>query len=146
MDQSVKTSAAKTSAAKSHADRIQHVTSASGVEAWLVEDYTVPIITVEGLIEGGASQDPSGKPGVLNLLMGLLDEGAGPYDATAFQERLDDYAIEMSFGADRDHASLHLRSLARHKDEAFAMLGLALNKALLDAPSIERVRAQIMAG
>ena len=78
--------------------------------------------------------------------MGLLDEGAGPYDATAFQERLDDYAIEMSFGADRDHASLHLRSLARHKDEAFAMLGLALNKALLDAPSIERVRAQIMAG
>ena len=52
----------------------------------------------------------------------------------------------MSFGADRDHASLHLRSLARHKDEAFAMLGLALNKALLDAPSIERVRAQIMAG
>ena len=146
MDQSVKTSAAKTSAAKSHADRIQHVTSASGVEAWLVEDYTVPIITVEGLIEGGASQDPSGKPGVLNLLMGLLEEGAGPYDATAFQERLDDYAIEMSFGADRDHASLHLRSLARHKDEAFAMLGLALNKALLDAPSIERVRAQIMAG
>ena len=81
MDQSVKTSAAKTSAAKSHANRIQLVTSASGVEAWLVEDYTVPIITVEGLIEGGASQDPSGKPGVLNLLMGLLDEGAGPYDA-----------------------------------------------------------------
>ena len=136
----------KTQAAKSHAERIQRVTSAKGVEAWLVEDYTVPIITLEGLIEGGASQDPSGKPGVLNMLMGLLDEGAGPYDATAFQERLDDYAIEMSFGADRDHASLHLRSLARHKDEAFAMLRLALNEALLDTQSIERVRAQVLAG
>ena len=132
--------------AKTHADRIQHVVSPSGVEAWLVEDYTVPIVTLEGLIGGGAVQDPAGKPGVLNMLMGLLDEGAGPYDATAFQERLDDYAIEMSFGADRDHASLHLRTLARHKDEAFAMLRHALNEALLDANAIERVRAQVLAG
>ena len=146
MDQSVKNQAAKSPVAKSHAERIQRVVSAQGVEAWLVEDYTVPIITLEGLIQGGASQDPSGKPGVLNLLMGLLDEGAGPYDATAFQERLDDFAIEMSFGADRDHASLHMRSLARHKDEAFAMLRLALNEALLDAQSVERVRAQVLAG
>jgi zinc protease len=52
----------------------------------------------------------------------------------------------MSFGADRDHASLHLRSLARHKDEAFSMLRLALNEALLDSQSIERVRAQVLAG
>ena len=137
---------AKTKPAKSHADRIQHVVSASGVRAWLVEDYTVPIVTLEGLIGGGAAQDPAGKPGVLNMLMGLLDEGAGPYDATAFQERLDDYAIEMSFGADRDHASLHMRTLARHKNEAFAMLRLALNEALLDSASIERVRAQVLAG
>ena len=136
----------KTTPRKTHADRIQHVVSPSGVEAWLVEDYTVPIITLEGLIGGGAAQDPAGKPGVLNMVMGLLDEGAGPYDATAFQERLDDHAIEMSFGADRDHASLHLRTLARHKDEAFSMLRLALNEALLDEASIERVRAQVLAG
>lgn len=136
----------KTTPRKTHADRIQHVVSPSGVEAWLVEDYTVPIITLEGLIGGGAAQDPAGKPGVLNMVMGLLDEGAGPYDATAFQERLDDHAIEMSFGADRDHASLHLRTLARHKDEAFSMLRLALNEALLDAASIERVRSQVLAG
>lgn len=137
---------AKTKPAKSHADRIQHVVSASGVSAWLVEDYTVPIVTLESLIGGGAAQDPAGKPGVLNMLMGLLDEGAGPYDATAFQERLDDYAIEMSFGADRDHASLHMRTLARHKNEAFSMLRLVLNEALLDGASIERVRAQMLAG
>ena len=135
-----------THALKSYAERIQPVVSKSGVTAWLVEDYTVPIITLEGLIGGGATQDPQGKPGALNMLMGLLDEGAGPYDATAFQERLDEFAIELSFGADRDHASLHLRCLARFQDEAFSMLRLALNEALLDAPSLERVRAQIMAG
>ena len=139
-------SSAQSKMTKSHADRIQHIVSPAGIEAWLVEDYTVPIVTLEGLIGGGAAQDPAGKPGVLNMLMGLLDEGAGPYDATAFQERLDDYAIEMSFGADRDHASVHMRTLARHKTEAFNMLRLALNEALLDAASIERVRAQVLAG
>ena len=94
-------------ATTNHADRIRPVVSPLGIEAWLVEDYTVPIIAVEGLIEGGTSQDPADKPGLLHCLMGALDEGAGPYDSTAFQERLDDFAIELSFGADRDHASFH---------------------------------------
>ena len=44
-----------THALKSYAERIQPVVSKSGVTAWLVEDYTVPIITLEGLIGGGAS-------------------------------------------------------------------------------------------
>ena len=129
-----------------HADRIRSVVSPMGIEAWLVEDYTVPIIAVEGLIDGGTSQDPTDRPGLLHCLMGTLDEGAGPYDSTAFQERLDDFAIELSFGADRDHASFHLRTLSRHRDEAFDMLRLALTEARLDPDAIERVRAQVLAG
>lgn len=133
-------------AGTNHADRIRSVVSPAGIEAWLVEDYTVPIIAVEGLIEGGSAQDPADRSGLLHALMGTLDEGAGPYDSTAFQERLDDFAIELSFGAERDHASLHLRTLARHRDEAFDMLRLALTEARLDADAIERVRAQMIAG
>lgn len=129
-----------------HGERIRQVVSPLGIEAWLVEDYTVPIIAVEGLIEGGTAQDLADKPGVLNHLMGLLDEGAGPYDSTAFQERLDDHAIVMSFGADRDHAAFHVRTLARHASEAFDMLRLALTEARLEDDSVERVRSQIMAG
>ena len=143
MNKPTKVAHKATVATTNHADRIRAVVSPLGIEAWLVEDYTVPIIAVEGLIEGGTSQDPADRPGLLHCLMGTLDEGAGPYDSTAFQERLDDFAIELSFGADRDHASFHLRTLARHRDEAFDMLRLALTEARLDSDSVERVRAQI---
>lgn len=129
-----------------YADRIRRVTSASGIEAWLVEDYTVPIVALEFRIEGGAVQDPAEKPGTAYLLSGLLDEGAGPYDSTAFHERLDDFAIELHFGADRDGFSGNLRTLAKHRGEAFEMLRLAVNEARLDDEPVERVRAQIAAG
>ncbi len=129
-----------------YADRIQRVSAGGGIEAWLVEDYTVPLIAVEFAVLGGSAQDPEGKAGVAHMLAGVLDEGAGPYDSTQFHERLDDFAVELHFGADRDGFSGHMRTLAKHRDEAFEMLRLAVNEARLDAEPVERVRSQIMAG
>ncbi|MHB2167030.1 M16 family metallopeptidase [Alsobacter sp. R-9] len=131
---------------KSHASRIQRVVSPGGIEAWLVEDYTVPLMALEFSVPGGSSQDPAGKPGVGYFLSGLLDEGAGPYDSAAFHERLDEYAIELRFHADRDRLSGHLRTLVKHRAEAFDMLRLAVTQARLDDEPLERVRAQIEAG
>ena len=62
----------------SHASRIQRIVSPSGIEAWLVEDYTVPLIALEFSVRGGAAQDPAGTAGTAAMLAGLLDEGAGP--------------------------------------------------------------------
>jgi len=129
-----------------YADRIRSIMTPGGIEAWLVEDYTVPIVALEFSVRGGSAQDPEDKPGTAHLLAGLLDEGAGPYDATEFHERLDDFAIELHFGADRDGLSGHLRTLAKHRAEAFDMLRLAVCEARLDAEPIERTRAQVMAG
>ena len=127
------------------ASRIKTVRSPKGVEAWLIEDYTVPLISFEIALRGGSSQDPSAKPGVATMLTSLLDEGAGPYDSASFHERLDDFAIEIHFGASRDGVTGHLRTLARHKDEAFDMLRIALNEARFDDEPVERVRAQLTA-
>lgn len=130
----------------SHASRIQRVISPGGIEAWLVEDYTVPLIALEFAMEGGASQDPQGRAGLANMLSGLIDEGAGPYDSAAFHERLDEFAIELNFRADRDQFTGQLKTLVKHRAEAFDMLRLALNEPRFDAEPVERVRAQILAG
>ncbi len=127
------------------ASRIQVVRSASGIEAWLIEDYTVPLIAMEVAMLGGSSQDPETKPGTATFLASLLDEGAGPYESSDFHDRLDDFAIELGFSASRDQISGQLRTLARHREEAFDMFRLALNEARLDAEPIERVRAQLIA-
>ena len=125
--------------------RIQTVRSASGIEAWLIEDYTVPLIAMEIAMRGGSSQDTETLPGTASFLAGLLDEGAGPYDSAAFHDRLDDFAIELGFSASRDLITGHLRTLSKHRAEAFDMVRLALTEPRLDEEPVERVRAQMLA-
>ena len=125
---------------------VQKVRSPGGVEAWLVEDYAVPLVACDFTFKGGASQDAFGKPGTSTMLSSLLDEGAGDLDSAEFHRALDDKAIEISFGSERDGLSGRLKTLSRNTEAAFDLLRLALNSPRLDADAIERVRAQLMAG
>src|SRR6476660_8360468 len=81
---------------------IQEVTTDSGITAWLVEDYTIPMIAINFSFNGGSNQDPDGKSGLVNLMSGLFDEGAGDLEANAFQEALDNAGAEMSFNSTSD--------------------------------------------
>lgn len=129
----------------SRAARVQHITTKQGFHLWLVEDYTVPLIAFECAWQGGAAQDPQGKAGTITMMTGLLDEGAGEYDATAFHRAMDDKAIELSFSAGRDHVRGHLKTLAAHAKEAFGLLRVALCAPRFDDDAIERIRAQMIA-
>ena len=82
------------------AAKIQRLVSPGGIEAWFVQDATVPLIAMEYAFGGGATQDPADKPGVGNMVASLLDEGAGELDSKTFHERLDRRAIELSFSLD----------------------------------------------
>ncbi len=129
----------------SRSSLVQKPVSKGGIGAWLVEDYTVPLIAVEFAFKGGAAQDPVGKAGAATLLAGLLDEGAGPYDSEGFHRALDEDAIEMSFSADRDFVIGRMQTLSRNAPRAFALLRLAVTEARLDLEPFERVREQIAA-
>jgi len=123
---------------------IERMVSPSGIEAWLVRNPTVPLIALEFALRGSADQDPADKAGVANLSADLLDEGAGPYDAMAFHERLERKAIEISFNAGRDYLRGTLRTLKENSEEAFDYLGLSLSQPRFDTEAVERIRAQIM--
>ena len=135
----------KPAAAESRATRVQKVRSPGGIEAWLVEDYAIPLIAANFGFKGGAAQDPLHKPGVATLLAGLLDEGAGPLDSAAFHQALDDEAIDLSFSADRDALHGRMKTLSRNAARAFELAGLAVQEARLEPESVERVRGQIAA-
>lgn len=125
---------------------IQEVKSSKGITAWLVEDYSVPIITLRFDFDGGSTQDPEGKEGLANLMTGLFDEGAGDLDSNAFQARLDESGAEMGISEGRDSISGAMRTLAERKDEAFELLRLAIEKPRFDQAPIDRIRGQILAG
>ena len=128
------------------ATKIQHLISPGGIEAWFVQDATVPLIAMEYAFGGGAAQDPADKPGVANMVASLIDEGSGDLDSKTFHERLDRRAIELSFSATRDYFRGSLRMLKDNKDEAFDLLHMALTSPHFDATDVERIRSQIVSG
>ena len=128
------------------AAKIQRLVSPGGIEAWFVQDATVPLIAMQYGFIGGAAQDPADKPGVGNMVASLIDEGSGDLDSKAFRERLDRRAIELSFSASRDYFRGSLRMLKDNKDEAFDLLHLALTSPRFEAADVERIRAQVISG
>jgi zinc protease len=128
------------------ATKIQHLISPGGIEAWFVQDATVPLVAMEFAMSGGAAQDPADKPGVGNMVADLIDEGSGDLDSRAFHERLDRRAIELSFSVTRDNFRGSLRTLKDNKDEAFDLLRMSLTSPRFDSADVERIRTQIISG
>jgi len=125
---------------------VQTVRSPGGVEAWLVEEHSLPLIAVDFAFDGGASRDPENAAGSAYLISGLLDEGAGDLDAEALLARMAAPPTSLGFAPRRDDFHGYLQTLSTHRDTAFDLLGLALNKPRFDADAVARVRAQIIAG
>lgn len=126
--------------------KVQEVVSAKGITAWLVEDHTNPIISVNFAFRGGSALDPDGKDGVANLVSATLDEGAGGMDSESFQRRLEDLSVSLSFSARLDTFSGRMRTLTRNRDDAFGLLKLAITRPRFDPEAVERIRSQVLAG
>ena len=47
---------------------IQDITTPSGIQAWLIEDHAVPLVTINFMVKGGAAADELGAGGGLRSL------------------------------------------------------------------------------
>ena len=130
--------------AASAAVEVRKVVSNSGIVAWLVEDHSNPILSMSFGFRAGGSFDPAGKEGLAELTSILLDEGAGPMDALAFQKKLEKLSIGLNFEVGRDQFHGTLRTLSRNRDTAFETVGLALTEPRFDADAVERMRASLL--
>lgn len=123
---------------------VQRVVSPGGIEAWLVEEDSIPIISIEMQFPGGARLDPEGKEGLAEFFAGLLEEGAGDLDAVAFAEAADDIAARYGFGAGRETVSVSALMLAENREASVDLLRLALTEPRFDEEPMRRVRGQIL--
>jgi len=116
---------------------IQEVKSESGIQAWLVEDKSLPIISLQfSFLGAGSINEPLDKQGLARLLSNTLDEGAGELDSQAFQKALSDHSISLSFSGSRDNFGGRVKTLSRYQDKAFNLLATALNNPRFDARNI----------
>jgi zinc protease len=123
---------------------IAEVTSPGGINAWLVQEESIPFVALELRFKGGASLDLPGKRGATNLMVGLLNEGAGDLDSRAFAERAESLAASFEFDVGDDAVSISARFLTENQDEALALLHDAITQPRFDQDAIDRVKGQLV--
>lgn len=135
-------------AAPAYADfvDIQPVTSEGGVEAWLVEDTSIPFMALEMWFAGGGSIDAPGARGAVNLMSALLEEGSGDMDAATFAEALEGLAASLTFDVYRDELVVSVQMLSQNRDEVLELVREALLNPRFDNDAVERVRTQVISG
>ena len=124
---------------------IQQVTAGTR-SAWLIEDQSVPVVSIAWAWRGGAALDTDAHAGALAMGAALLTEGAGTLDNTAFADALRDEAIGLGFDAQRDGFEGSLRALRPALPEAVRLANLAMRSPRLDPAAVTRVRARAVAG
>ena len=111
---------------------------------FLVEDHTLPIVTVKTLFENaGSAYDPASKSGLANYISSMLDEGAGDMDSLAYHNALEGSAIRFGIDAQEDTLTVGIQTLTEYKDTAFRLYDLALSRPRFDADAITRMRAAL---
>ena len=123
---------------------VQQITTPGGIEAWLIEEHSIPFVALELRFRGGGALDAPGKRGATYLMTGLLEEGAGDMDAREFARRTEGLAASFDYNAHDDAVTVSARFLTENRDEAVALLRESLVNPTFEQSALDRVRAQIV--
>ena len=86
-------------AAPAAATKIDRVVSPAGIEIWLVQEPSVPLIAMDFAFRGGTSQDPADKGGVASMVAGLATSGlASELSARVTRAALPDFYFHARGG------------------------------------------------
>lgn len=126
--------------------KIEEVVSPGGITAWLVQEPSIPFMALELRFRGGASLDAPGKRGAINLMTGLLEEGAGDLDARGFAREVESLAASFDYDVGNDSVSVSASFLTENRDAAVELLRLSLIEPTFDQVALDRVRGQVLTG
>ena len=131
--------------APARAQAVQAFETPGGIKVWLVEERSIPLVSVRFAFAGGALHDPAGKEGLASLMAALLTEGAGNLDSDAFARRLADEGTQLAISGSRDRITGGLDALAERLPTSLDLLALALAEPSFETSAIERAREQRVA-
>ena len=126
--------------------KIEEVVSPGGITAWLVREPSIPFMALEMRFRGGASLDVPSKRGAINLMTGLLEEGAGDLDARAFARAQESLAASFGYDVGDDSLSVSARFLTENREDAIELLRKSIIEPSFADQAVERVREQVLTG
>ena len=127
------------------ANEVKIVKAENKIEGWLIEDNTLPIVSIKiAFKKSGSAYDPDKKEGLAAFLSGMLDEGAGNLSAEEFKLELEKNAIILDFSKDKDNFYISLKTLKDKLPKSLELLQKALEEPTFAPGSMKIVREQLI--
>jgi zinc protease len=124
---------------------IQTWNSANGARVYFVPTEGLPLVDIRVVFDAGSARDGA-QFGLATLTSGLLDAGAGDWNADAIAQRLEGVGARLGTGASRDSAFVSLRSLTSPKllESALETMKAILSKPTFSATDFEREKNNLL--
>jgi zinc protease len=109
--------------------KVQTFKLKSGIAVYLVEQHTLPIVSLDLTFDGGSIADPVGKEGLASVCMAMMSEGTEKLDKLAFAEALADVASSV----------VSMSTLSKHMDVTFGLFVDTLRTPGFRADDLDRM-------
>ncbi len=119
---------------------VKPFTLKNGIKVFLVEQHTLPIVSMDLNFDGGSVTDPKGKDGVASMCMSMLTEGTDKLDKIAYSEALADVASNINAYATDDSQGVQLSSLTKHLAPTFALFAETLRSPGMRQTDFDRMK------
>ena len=111
----------------------------NGIKVYLVEQHTLPIVSMDLNFDGGGLTDPKEKDGLASVCTSMLTEGTEKLDKIQYSEALADVASSINAYATDDSQGLGLASLTKHLPTTFALFAETLRSPGLRQSDLDRM-------
>jgi len=133
------------SSKNSVAIQFESLETKKGIKFWLIEDKTLPLVSMSFSFKGGSILDPVGQDGVTNLMTSLLDEGTQNFTASEYRLFKRENGIKISFSTNKERIEGTFQVVKPRLQEGFYLLNESINKAKFPIKEIKKVKSQIEA-
>jgi zinc protease len=121
---------------------IQQFVTPGGVSVWLVEEPSIPILSLRMAWQAGRTNDPDGMEGLTNAMVYHMNEGAGDLDAQAFFKRMEELNMSFSCSASNESTFCNSSMLTDNATDSFDMIALAFAEPRFDDGPFERYQRE----
>jgi len=127
------------------AERLHRTVLENGLAVLILEDHSLPRLTIGVSVRRGAASEPLAEAGAAGMTLDVMKRGAGSRDAFALALAVEQMGASLSAGAGWDSASVGIGGLAEDADALFAILADVVRRPRFDAGEVARARAEQLA-
>ncbi len=116
----------------------------NGLQLYIYENHTVPVVVLNGALRTGSVCDPPDKHGLAALTASMLRRGTRHHTFSALNERIESVGATVEIGGGRHALDIYAKALAEDAEMIWALIAEMLQEPAFPADEFQRLKRQTL--